>query len=126
MDQDIFSLVQKIAEITGKKKVSSRLSASESAQITRANRKITNRIEKQRNRRNVPESEYLTEMKDANNVVEFDNLHTFFFTDIVTVKAVDGVTFEIPKGTSVGVVGEPGCGKSITALSLIQLVQRPQ
>jgi peptide/nickel transport system ATP-binding protein len=59
-------------------------------------------------------------------VVEFDNLHTYFFTDIGTVKAVDGVTFEIPKGKTVGVVGESGCGKSVTALSLMQLVQRPQ
>jgi len=58
--------------------------------------------------------------------VEFDNLHTYFFTDIGTVKAVDGVTFEIPKGRTVGVVGESGCGKSVTALSLMQLVQRPQ
>jgi peptide/nickel transport system ATP-binding protein len=65
-------------------------------------------------------------MDDPENVVEFDNLHTYFFTDIGIVKAVDGVTFEIPKGASVGVVGESGCGKSVTALSLMQLVQRPQ
>src|SRR5690606_6748104 len=43
-----------------------------------------------------------------------------------TVKAVDGVTYEVPKGSTVGVVGESGCGKSVTALSLMQLVQRPQ
>jgi len=126
MDQDTLSLIQKIGEITSKKKTSTRLSARDSAQITRANRKITDAIEKKRNRRNVAESVYLTEMKDPNNVVEFDNLHTYFFTDIGTVKAVDGVTFEIPKGASVGVVGESGCGKSVTALSLMQLVQRPQ
>ena len=65
-------------------------------------------------------------MKNPDNVVEFDNLHTYFFTDIGTVKAVDGVTFDIPKGRTVGVVGESGCGKSVTALSLMQLVQRPQ
>jgi len=53
-------------------------------------------------------------------------MQTYFFTDIGTVKAVDGVTFEIPKGKTVGVVGESGCGKSVTALSLMQLVQRPQ
>jgi peptide/nickel transport system ATP-binding protein len=58
--------------------------------------------------------------------MEFDNLRTYFFTDIGTVKAVDGVSFEIPKGKTVGVVGESGCGKSVTALSLMQLVQRPQ
>jgi peptide/nickel transport system ATP-binding protein len=49
-----------------------------------------------------------------------------FFTDIGTVKAVDGITFEIPKGSTVGVVGESGCGKSVTSLSLMQLLQRPQ
>ncbi len=102
------------------------LSAKESARITRENRRITNAIEKQRNRKNVPESEYITTMKDRRNVVEFDNLHTYFFTDVGTVKAVDGVTFDIPRGKTVGVVGESGCGKSVTALSLMQLVQRPQ
>jgi peptide/nickel transport system ATP-binding protein len=102
------------------------LSARELAKISRKNRRITDAIEKQRNRKNVPESEYLTTMKNPDNVVEFDNLHTYFFTDIGTVKAVDGVSFEIPKGKTVGVVGESGCGKSVTSLSLMQLVQRPQ
>ena len=109
-----------------KKKNIGRLSARELAMITRENRRITGEIERERNRKNVPESEYLTTMKDPANVVEFDAMRTYFFTDIGTVKAVDGVTFEIPKGKTVGVVGESGCGKSVTALSLIQLVQRPQ
>ncbi len=65
-------------------------------------------------------------MRDSSNVVEFDNLCTYFFTDIGTVKSVDGVTFEIPKGYTVGLVGESGCGKSVTSLSLMQLLQRPQ
>ncbi len=102
------------------------LTARESNRISRENRRITDAIERQRKRRNVPESEYLTQMRDPNNVVEFDDLHTYFFTDIGTVKAVDGVTFDIPIGKTVGVVGESGCGKSVTALSLMQLVQRPQ
>jgi len=102
------------------------LTARESARISSENRRITNAIEKARNRRNVPQSEYTAVMRDPNNVVEFDNVHTYFFTDIGTVKAVDGVTFDIPKGKTVGVVGESGCGKSVTALSLMQLVQRPQ
>ena len=102
------------------------LTARESSRISRENRRITNEIEKKRNRRNVPKSEYTAVMRDPNNVVEFDNVHTFFFTDIGTVKAVDGVTFDVPKGKTVGVVGESGCGKSVTALSLMQLVQRPQ
>lgn len=103
-----------------------RISARELANISRENRRITDAIEKQRNRRDVPQNEYLAKMKTPGNVVEFDDLHTYFFTDIGTVKAVDGVTFEVPKGRTVGVVGESGCGKSVTSLSLMQLVQRPQ
>ena len=102
------------------------LSAKESRQISRANRKITSELEKKRKRKKVPESEYLTKMHDANNAVEFDNLHTYFFTDAGTVKSVDGVSFEVPIGKTVGVVGESGCGKSVTSLSLMQLLQRPQ
>ncbi|MGN0518375.1 MAG: ABC transporter ATP-binding protein [Acutalibacteraceae bacterium] len=65
-------------------------------------------------------------MKNPDNILEIDNLHTYFFTDIGTVKSVNGVSFEIPKGKTVGVVGESGCGKSVTSLSVLQLVQRPQ
>lgn len=107
-------------------KKTSYISARDSARISKKNRKITNEIERRRKKRNIPESEYITTMKNPDNVVEFDNVHTYFFTDIGTVKAVDGVTFDIPKGKTVGVVGESGCGKSVTSLSLIQLVQRPQ
>ncbi len=102
------------------------LSAKESRRISKENKRITDEIEKQRKRKNVPESEYLTKMHDPNNAVEFDNLHTYFFTDVGTVKSVDGVTFEVPIGATVGIVGESGCGKSVTSLSLMQLVQRPQ
>ena len=109
-----------------KKKNGNYISRRESARIPRENRRITSAIEKERNRKNVDPSEYITTMKDPGNVVEFDNLHTYFFTDIGTVKAVDGVTFSVPKGKTVGVVGESGCGKSVTSLSLMQLVQRPQ
>lgn len=102
------------------------ISAADSARIARENRKITTAYEKKRSRKNVPESEYLTKMRDPKNVVEFDDVHTYFYTDIGTVHAVDGVTFDIPASSTVGVVGESGCGKSVTALSLMQLVQRPQ
>ena len=102
------------------------LSARESRRISRENRKITNEYEKKRKRKDVPEEEYLTTMHDPSNAVEFDNLHTYFFTDAGTVKAVDGVSFEVPIGKTVGVVGESGCGKSVTSLSLMQLLQRPQ
>ena len=109
-----------------KKKSEGYLSAKESRKISKENRKITSALEKQRKRKNVPESEYLTTMRNPNNAVEFDNLHTYFFTDAGTVKSVDGVTFDIPIGKTVGVVGESGCGKSVTSLSLMQLLQRPQ
>ena len=102
------------------------LSAKESRRISKENRKITNALEQKRKRKNVPEAEKLTEMHDPNNAVEFDNLHTYFFTDTGVVKSVDGVTFSVPIGKTVGVVGESGCGKSVTSLSLMQLLQRPQ
>ena len=109
-----------------KKKNDGYLSAKESRRISRENRKITNAYEKARKRKNVPESEYLTKMHDPNNAVEFDNLHSYFFTDTGVVRAVDGVSFNVPIGKTVGVVGESGCGKSVTSLSLMQLLQRPQ
>ena len=102
------------------------LSAKESRRISIENRKITGQYEKQYKRKNVPEQEYLTQMHNPENAVEFDNLHTYFFTDVGTVKSVDGVSFEVPIGKTVGVVGESGCGKSVTSLSLMQLLQRPQ
>ena len=106
-------------------KKSSYISNRETAKITRRNRQITRRLEKLRKRKNVPESYYKTKMKDEGNVVEFDNVCSYFFTDIGVVKAVDGVSFEIPKCSTVGIVGESGCGKSVTSLSLMQLLQRP-
>ena len=109
-----------------KKKSEGYLSARESSRISRENRRITTAYEKKRKRKNVPESEYLTTMKDPRNAVEFDDLHTHFFTDAGVVKAVDGVSFEVPIGKTVGVVGESCCGKSVTSLSLMQLLQRPQ
>ena len=102
------------------------LSAKESRRISKENRKITNQLEKQHKRKNVPEREYLTQMKDEANVLEIDNLHTYFFTDVGAVHSVDGISFNIPVGKTVGVVGESGCGKSVTSLSIMQLLQRPQ
>ena len=109
-----------------KKHAEGYLSGREARRISKENRRITKQFEKQRKRKKVPESEYLTTMHDSRNAVEFDNLHTYFFTDAGTVKSVDGVTFDVPIGKTVGVVGESGCGKSVTSLSLMQLVQRPQ
>ena len=102
------------------------LSGKESRRISKENRKITAALEKKRKRKNVPESAYLTEMKNPENTVEFENLRTYFYTDAGTVKSVDSVSFSVPMGKTVGVVGESGCGKSVTSLSLMQLLQRPQ
>ncbi len=109
-----------------RKKGEGYLTAKESRRISKENRKITEEFEKKRKRKNVPESEYITQMRDPNNEVEFDDLHSYFYTDAGVVKSVDGVTFDVPIGKTVGIVGESGCGKSVTSLSLMQLLQRPQ
>ena len=101
------------------------MSARESRRISRENRKITAEYEKRYKRKDVPESEYLTEMRDPANALEIEGLRTYFFTDIGTSKAIDGVSFDVPRGKTVGVVGESGCGKSVTSLSIMQLLQRP-
>ena len=77
-------------------------------------------------RKKKEESEYTSVMKNPDNVMEIDGLKTVFFTDNGTVMAVNGVSFDIPKNKIVGVVGESGCGKSVTSLSVMQLVQAPQ
>lgn len=109
-----------------KKNNSSYISRGESNRIRKFNRGITRKLERQRREKNVNPSVYETTMKDPNNVVEFDNVCSYFFTDIGTVRAVDGVSFNVPKCSTVGIVGESGCGKSVTSLSLMQLLQRPQ
>ena len=106
-------------------KKSSYISGRESRRITRFNRRVTRKLEKERADANKDPKLYTTTMKNPNNVVEFDNVCTYFFSDVGVVKAVDGVSYEIPVGKTVGVVGESGCGKSVTSLSLMQLLQRP-
>ncbi|MEX1335154.1 MAG: ABC transporter ATP-binding protein [Candidatus Limnocylindrales bacterium] len=61
----------------------------------------------------------------AENVLEIKGLRTHFGTIDGTVKAVDGVSFEIKRGQTLGVVGESGCGKSVTAMSVMRLIERP-
>ena len=58
-------------------------------------------------------------------LLKVKNLKTYFFTHEGTIKAVDGVSFTIKKGETLGLVGESGCGKSVTALSIMRLVQSP-
>jgi oligopeptide/dipeptide ABC transporter ATP-binding protein len=57
-------------------------------------------------------------------VLEVKDLQTHFFTDKGVVKAVDGVTFDLVEGKTLGVVGESGCGKSITAMSVLRLIDK--
>ena len=106
-------------------KNASYISAKESRKITRFNRRVTKKLEQEREAAGKDPSLYTTVMKAPNNVVEFDNVCTYFFADNGVVKAVDGVNFAVPKCSTVGVVGESGCGKSVTSLSLMQLLQRP-
>ncbi|MDD6262758.1 MAG: ABC transporter ATP-binding protein [Clostridiales bacterium] len=108
-----------------KEKNSSYISGKESKKISRFNRKITRKLEKKRANANTDPALYTTKMRDENNVVEFDNVCTYFFTDIGVVRAVDGISFDVPRHSTVGIVGESGCGKSVTSLSLMQLLQRP-
>lgn len=61
----------------------------------------------------------------AKDLVEFKNLKTFFYTEGGVVKAVNDVSFRIKQGETVGVVGESGCGKSVTAMSLMRLIPNP-
>lgn len=107
-------------------KNSSYISGKESRKISKFNRRVTKKLERDRADANKDPALFTTKLKDENNVVEFDNVCTYFFTDVGTVKAVDGVSFVVPKCSTVGVVGESGCGKSVTSLSLMQLLQRPQ
>lgn len=108
-----------------KKKNSNYLSNKESKQIARYNVEQMRYYEKEKKRKK-DSSEYTTVMKNPNNIIEIDDLVTCFFTDNGTVKSVNHVSFDLPKDKIIGVVGESGCGKSVTSLSIMQLVQSPQ
>lgn len=101
------------------------LTLKESRKIIKHNVKQMRYYERLKKKK-VDVSYYSGKMKDPNNVIEIENLETNFFTDNGTVKSVNGVSFSIPKNKIIGVVGESGCGKSVTSLSIMQLVQAPQ
>ena len=100
------------------------LTGREIRAITKENARITKRLEAYKHRK-CEEKEFLSEMHDENNILEIDGLHTYFFTDQGTVKAVNGVSYDIPKNSVVGIVGESGCGKSVTSMSVMRLIQGP-
>ena len=64
-------------------------------------------------------------MSDQENLLEVRDLVTEFKTDSGWVRAVDGVSFNVPKGKTVGIVGESGCGKSVTSMSIVDLLPKP-
>lgn len=65
-------------------------------------------------------------MQSDNNVIlDIKNLHTQFFTEAGVVRAVDGIDFTVKRGEVVGLVGESGCGKSVTSLSIMRLIGQP-
>ena len=123
-------LVDKIKELTGKQtggaeKSKNYLTGKEIRAIAKENSKIMFRLEKYKYRK-AEESEFTAKMKDDANILEIEDLNTYFFTDQGVVKAVNGVSFNIPKNKTVGIVGESGCGKSVTSMSVMRLLQGPQ
>ena len=67
----------------------------------------------------------LTKSNSNSPILEINNLRTYFHTDEGVAKAVDDVSFKVYPGETLGIVGESGCGKSVTALSIMQLIQTP-
>ena len=100
------------------------LTGREIRAIARENARTMKRLEAYKHR-DAEEWEFLGEMKDDNNILEIEDLHTYFFTEQGTVKAVGGVSYDVPKNAVVGIVGESGCGKSVTSMSVMRLIQGP-
>src|SRR3989454_6850421 len=70
-----------------------------------------------------PEAEDMT--VGGQGLLSVRNLKTYFYQDEGLVKAVDGVSFDVTPGATLGIVGESGCGKSVTARSILRIVDRP-
>ncbi|OON95737.1 MAG: dipeptide/oligopeptide/nickel ABC transporter ATP-binding protein [Epulopiscium sp. Nele67-Bin005] len=99
--------------------------AKKMKEIVKSNKAIIKKFEDEKKRKNVPASEYQTAMKNPDNILEIDNLHTYFYTDMGVVRSVNGVNIEIPQGKTVALVGESGCGKSVTSMSVMKLIMGP-
>jgi oligopeptide/dipeptide ABC transporter ATP-binding protein len=69
--------------------------------------------------------EQMGSLTDASLVLRVEDLHTYFFTDLGVSRALNGVSLDVPSGKVMGVVGESGCGKSVTGLSIMRLVPPP-
>ena len=101
------------------------LTLKESRAIIKNNLKEMKRLEQIKREKKTPDM-FTTVMKNSDNVLEIENLETCFFTDNGVVRSVNNISFDVPKNSVVGLVGESGCGKSVTSLSIMQLVQAPQ
>ncbi len=102
------------------------LPASENAQVrARAGRRLLRALERRREQINRSPSACQTQMKNPGNVLEIERLQSWFWTDAGILEAVDGVSFDVPKGAVVCLAGESGCGKSVLGLSLMGLLPRP-
>ena len=101
------------------------MTLKESREIIKSNLREMKRLEKKKRERVTPE-QFTTVMKSADNIIEIENLETCFFTDNGVVRSVNKISFDVPKDSIIGLVGESGCGKSVTSLSIMQLVQAPQ
>ena len=101
------------------------LTLKESREIIKSNLREMKRLEKIKREKKTLD-DYTTVMKSGDNVLEVEDLETCFFTDNGVVRSVNKVSFDVPKNSIVGLVGESGCGKSVTSLSIMQLVQAPQ
>lgn len=71
------------------------------------------------------EKDYPENMKTPDELLRVENLRTYFYTEDGIVKAVDGVSLKLDRGETLGIVGESGCGKSVTSLSIMRLISQP-
>ena len=101
------------------------LTLKESREIIKNNLREMKHYEKLKREKKTPD-QFTTVMKSNDNVLEIEDLETFFYTDNGVVRSVNKISFDVPKDSIVGLVGESGCGKSVTSLSIMQLVQAPQ